>query len=70
VLNANGGIVAANDNWGDSPDAGEISSAGLAPPNGLESAVLRTLPPASYTAIVRGQGMTTGLAVVEAYALD
>ena len=70
VLNANGGIVAANDNWGDAPEAGEIAGAGLAPTSNLESAVLRTLAPASYTAIVRGQNMTTGLAVVEAYALD
>lgn len=70
LLNANGGIVAANDNWGDSPNAGEIAGTGLAPAHNLESAVIQTLPPASYTAIVRGQNSTTGLAVVEAYALD
>jgi N-acetylneuraminic acid mutarotase len=70
LLNANGGVIASNDNWGDSPEVAEIIASSLAPSNNLESAVVRTLPPASYTAIVRGKNAGAGLAVVEAYALD
>lgn len=70
LRDSNGGLLDSNDNWGNSPQAAEIAAAGLAPSNPLESAVVRTLSPASYTAIVRGQNSTTGIAVVEAYALD
>ena len=70
LRNANGGLVDSNDNWATSPQAGEIAAAGLAPTQPAESALLQTLAPASYTAIMRGANATTGLAVVEAYALD
>jgi len=43
---------------------------GKAPPNALESAILRSLAPGNYTAIVRGKNNTTGVALVEAYDLD
>ncbi len=45
-------------------------AAGLAPTNPLESGIDTTLPPGQYTAIVRGKGNTTGVAVVEVYALQ
>lgn len=70
LRDANGGLLDANDNWGTSAQAAEIAAAHLAPSHPLESAVVRTLAPASYTAIIRGQNMSIGLAVVEAYALD
>ena len=70
LRNANGGLVDSNDNWATSPQAGEIAAAGLAPTQPTESALSQTLAPASYTAIIRGANATTGLAVVEAYALD
>jgi serine protease AprX len=67
-----GGLVGANDNWVDSVNKQEIMSTGLAPTNDLEPAVLATLPAnnANYTAVVRGVNDTTGIAVVEVYALD
>lgn len=34
-----------------------------------ESAILTTLSPGAYTAIVRGVNRTTGIALVEAYNL-
>jgi hypothetical protein len=45
---------------------------GVAPANDLESALIETLPAnnAAYTAIVRGVNNTTGIAVVEVYALQ
>jgi hypothetical protein len=70
VYNANGQGIGGNDNWADSPDANELVAANLAPSQAAESAVVQTLTPASYTAIVRGKNASTGLAVVEAYALD
>jgi hypothetical protein len=36
----------------------------------LESALLQTLPPGSYTAIVQGKNSTTGVGLVEAYSLQ
>jgi len=64
-----GALIVSNDNWKDTQQA-EISATGLAPPNDLESAILHTFAPGSYTAIVRGKGATTGTALVEAYDVD
>jgi hypothetical protein len=58
-----------NDDWRDAQQA-EIQAAGLAPGNNLESAILATLPPGAYTAVVRGQGNGTGVGLVEAYDLE
>jgi hypothetical protein len=70
LRNANGAMVEANDDWTLSNNRQAIIDSGLAPTNDLESAIIRTLPPANYTAIVHGSGGTTGIAVVEAYAVD
>jgi hypothetical protein len=50
----------------------EIIATGIPPSNDLESAIVATLLAngASYTAIVRGVNSTTGVAVVEVYALN
>ena len=40
---------------------------GLAPSQFQESAILITLPPGPYTAIVSGVGGTTGVAIVEVF---
>ena len=42
----------------------------VAPANNLESAIIATLNPGSYTAVVRGATNSTGIAVVEGYDLD
>jgi CSLREA domain-containing protein len=67
----NGGLFAANNNWRTSQEA-EIIATTIAPTNDLESAIVATLPAnnAQYTAIVRGVNNTTGIAVVEVYALQ
>lgn len=67
---ASGALVTSNDNWGDSTEAAQIQAAGLAPGNASESAILRTLNPGAYTAVVRGKNNSIGTAVVEAYDLD
>ena len=65
----NGGLLAANDNWRSDHEA-EIVATQIPPSNDLESAIVATLPPANYTAVVRGVSDTTGVALVEVYALN
>jgi Fibronectin type III domain len=67
--NGNGAVIAFNDNWKDTQQA-QIQATGLAPTNDNESAILRTLPPGNYTAIVRGKNNTIGVALVEVYGLN
>jgi hypothetical protein len=62
----NGNLLASNDNWKDSQQT-EIQSTVLAPPNDAEPAILATLAPANYTAILRGKNNTSGVALVETY---
>lgn len=69
LRDANGGLIAANDNWRLSQET-EIIMSTIPPQHDLESAVVTTLPPAAYTAIVRGANNATGIALVEAYALE
>jgi hypothetical protein len=69
LRDSNGGVVESNDNWIDSPNKQAIIDSTIPPSNDLESAIVRTLTPAAYTAIVRGVNDTSGIAVVEVYAL-
>jgi glucose/arabinose dehydrogenase len=69
LRDANGALIASNDNW-KSTQQSEIMSTGKAPPNDLESAILRALAPGNYTAILRGVNNTTGVALLEVYALQ
>jgi hypothetical protein len=62
----NGAIIAQNDNWKDNQQQ-EIQSSGLAPPDDRESAIVMTLAPANYTAVVRGAHGSTGVALAEVY---
>jgi CSLREA domain-containing protein len=66
----NGALLEANDNWVDSPNKQAIIDSTIPPPNNAESAIVRILTPANYTAIVRGANNSTGIAVVEVYALN
>jgi hypothetical protein len=68
-----GAIIASNDNWMDTQEA-DILATNLAPSNPLESAVLITVPPGSYTAIVRGNpgsaGIVSGTTLIEVYDIS
>jgi hypothetical protein len=70
LRNASGTLLSSNDNWGSGPNAAQIQSEGLAPTNPAESALQATLPPGSYTAIVRGANGATGVGLVEVYDLS
>ena len=65
----NGGLVRTNDSWQLDGGSTELLAAGLAPGNAKEPAILSPLAPGAYTAIVRGHGSNTGVAIVEAYNL-
>jgi hypothetical protein len=69
----NGAAIAFNDDWKTRPDGSsqqaEIEATTIPPSNDLESALVRTLPPGSYTAIVRGKNGSTGIGLVEVYHL-
>jgi hypothetical protein len=62
-------LVATNNNWRDTQET-VILQTGLAPANDLESAMVQLLSPGAYTAVVRGNGGTTGIGLVEAYDLN
>jgi len=68
LRDANGNVMANNDNWKDSQQA-DIAATGKAPPNDHESAILALLAPGNYTAIVAGKNGTTGVALIEFYNL-
>jgi uncharacterized repeat protein (TIGR03803 family) len=66
LFDANGNMFASNDDWR-SDQRDEIIATGLQPPNDAESAIVITLTPGNYTAIVRGVNGTTGVGLVEVY---
>ncbi|MEY2541007.1 MAG: hypothetical protein QOI22_609, partial [Verrucomicrobiota bacterium] len=73
----NGTVIATNDNWQTTQIGGlitsdlstEIQNSGLAPSQAAESAIIATLQPGNYTAIVRGKNNTSGVGLIEAYQL-
>ncbi len=69
-----GSLITTNDNWklrsdGTSQQA-EIEATTVPPTNDLESALIATLNPGNYTAIVSGKNNGTGVGLVEVYDLD
>ena len=68
-----GTLIDFSDNWktradGSSQQA-EIEATTIPPSNDLESALLETLAPGNYTAIVRGKDNAAGVGMVEVYNL-
>lgn len=66
--NEDGDTLYTNDNWRSDQEAAIVAS-GVAPGNDAESAIVMTLAPAKYTAVLRGAGDTTGIALVEVFQL-
>jgi hypothetical protein len=64
-----GSLITSSDNWMEAPNLQEIIDSTIAPTNDLESAILLSLDPGLYTAIVRGVNDTTGIGLVEVYDL-
>ena len=70
LRDGNGALLESNDNWVDSANKQAIIDSTIPPTSNQESAIVRTLTPGNYTTIVRGVNSTTGIAVVEIYALN
>ncbi len=66
---SSGALIVSNDNWRTDQEQ-EIIATGLAPTKDDESAIVMTLAPGSYTAIVSGVDGGTGIALVEVYDLE
>jgi hypothetical protein len=60
-------LLASNDNW--RTNEAEVQATGLPPANDQESAIVRTLDPGAYTAILRGKDGGTGVGLVEVFDL-
>jgi hypothetical protein len=68
-LHESSGAVTANDNWRETQQD-ELQATTIPPGNDYESAIVKSLNPGNYTAILAGKGGTTGVGVVEVYDLD
>jgi hypothetical protein len=68
LYDGNGALIASNDNWRETDEAA-IEATGLAPTDDREAALLQALPTGPYTAIVRGGGQASGVALVEIFDL-
>lgn len=60
--------VAFNDNWKDTQQT-EVEASTIPPTDDKESALVATLDPGAYTAIIRGSGDTSGAGLIEVYDL-
>lgn len=65
---ADSSLLASNNDWKDT-DQAAIEETGLPPKDDLESAIVRTLDPGAYTAVLRGNNNSTGVGLIEAYDL-
>ncbi len=64
-----GSLIRANDNW-KTTQRNQIEATGVAPTSDLESAIVATLAPGTYSAILAGKSGRTGVGVVEIYDLN
>lgn len=62
-------LILSNDNWKSDNEAA-IEATGLQPGNVKEAAILTTLDPGSYSAVIRGKNNTTGIGLVEVYQMQ
>ena len=68
LRDSNGVLLIADNDWQDDPaQAAELTAAGLAPTNQLESGIAMALPPGAYTALLAGLNNGTGVGLVEVY---
>jgi hypothetical protein len=69
LVNSSGTVIRSNDNWRTDQQS-EIDAANLAPAHNEEAALVQTVAPGAYTAVVRGAGRTIGVGLVEAYNIQ
>jgi hypothetical protein len=70
LRDSNGAPIGSNNDWQDDPaQAAQLIAMGLAPANPLDAAIVATLPPGLYTALLSGLNNGTGVGLVEVYDL-
>jgi hypothetical protein len=67
VRSSDQAVLATNDNWQSASNAAALTNAGFAPSDPSEAAILVTLNPGAYTAILSGAGGVTGVGVIGVY---
>jgi len=71
LVNPSGTVIRSNNDWKDDPQQRPlIEAAGLAPSHDEEAALVETVTPGAYTAVVRGSNQTTGVGLVEVYNIQ
>jgi len=70
VRSSDQAVIATNDDWQSASNAAAIQSSGLAPSNALESAILVTLSPGAYSAILSGAGGGIGTGIIGVYTVN
>jgi len=68
LFDANQTLLDSNDDW--KSNQAEVEATTIPPAHDLESAIVITLTPGAYTAVLRGQNNATGIGVVEVYDLN
>ena len=66
---ASGRLLLSNDNWR-TTQSDAIGATGIAPTNDSEAAIVTSLAPGAYTAVVKGVNNASGVALIELYDLD
>lgn len=66
---SDGSLIIRNDDWRSTQQQAIIDST-IPPTDDRESAIVATLQPGNYTAILTGKNNTTGIGLVEVYDLD
>jgi hypothetical protein len=69
LRDGSGSLINSNDDWRSTQEQ-QIIDTTVPPKDDRESAIVATLSPGNYTAIVRGKDNTTGVALVELYGLQ
>lgn len=67
---ASGALLSENDNWRDSPFSDVIKGTPFQPGDDREAVIVATVQPGSYTTLLSGKNLTTGVGLVEAYDTD
>ena len=71
LRDSQGNLVGFDDNWQENAfQAIQLTAIGLRPAIPIESAIVTTLSPGNYTAVVGGAHGTTGIGLVEVYDLQ
>lgn len=66
---SSGATIASNDNWKE-PHEVEIQASGIPPTSDAESAIVQSLTPGAYTAILAGKNSGTGISLLEVYDIS